>query len=280
VLLSTFETLAMTGAQEAELAAYCRRVKDGYESPAGPVGLLMRQARAILNGEPPRSAADSIRLAAEVIPADVAKAAQTLQESMLVAAPYDVPAVQGRMGRVPSFSAATINGGRVHKPTAGDSPTLTVSGEGVMLTRAPGEHVTVRYADVAGLLRWNDGKRSLIGGDGFTIVLDAVQWRDSGAVLSAVTARIPADLVVPLARPGPAAPEPQAGRRARSRGTASPDCHQPGVHRRLHRIPFPGRGRVGSLQRFGERLLPSGDCDRRCPGGMAEPPPSAPLTPR
>jgi zinc protease len=79
VLLSTFETLATDGAQEDELAAYRRRAEDGFESPAGPVGVLQGQARAVLNGRLPRSAADSIRLAAEVIPEDVAKAAQTLQ---------------------------------------------------------------------------------------------------------------------------------------------------------------------------------------------------------
>ncbi len=209
VLLSTFETLATTGAQHAELAAYCRRVEDAYESPAGPVGLLQRQARAVLNGKPPRSAADSIRLADELTPADVAKAAQALRESMLVAAPYDVPAIQGRMGRVPSFSATTITGGKVHKPTAGDSPTLTVSDEGVTFTRAPGEHVTVRYADAAVLLRWNDGKCSLIGSDGFTVILDPAQWKDRAAIVPAVSARIPEDLVVPLGQPGPATPKPQ-----------------------------------------------------------------------
>ena len=147
-----------------------------------------------------------------MIPADVAKAAQSLWDSMLVAAPYDVPAIQGRMARVPSFSATTVAGGKVHKPIAGDSPTLTVSDEGVMLTRAPGEHVTVRYADAAALLRWNDGKRSLIGGDGFTIVLDPAQWKNGAAVVSAVTARVPDDLVLPLDRPGPATPRPQRGR--------------------------------------------------------------------
>jgi zinc protease len=210
VLLSTFETLAVTGAQETELAAYRHRVKDAYESPVGPVGLLESQARAVLNGKPPRSAADSIRLAAEVIPADVAKTAEALRGSMVVAAPYDVPAIQGRMGRVPSFSTETLAGGRAYRPTAGDSPALTVSDEGVMLTRAPGEHVTVRYADAAALLRWNDGKQTLIGGDGFAVTLDPGQWKNGSAALSAVTARIPDELVVPLAQPGPATPEPQA----------------------------------------------------------------------
>ena len=238
VLLSTFESLAATGAQEAELAAYRRRIEDGYESLAGPIALLERQARAVLNGKPTRSAADSIRLAAEVVPADVAKAAQSLWESMLVAAPYDVPAVQGRMGRVPSFSETTVTGGKVHKPVAGDSPTLTVSDAGVMLTRAPGEPVTVRYADAAALLRWNDGKRSLIGGDGFTIVLDPAQWKDGAAVVSAVTGRVPDDLVVPLDQPGPATPQPQAASQPGSAGQPAGAGRPPGVTRRDRLVRF------------------------------------------
>jgi predicted Zn-dependent peptidase len=215
VLLSTFETMATTGAREDELAAYRRRVADGYESPAGPVGVLQGHARAVLNGKPPQSAADSIRLAAEVTPADVAKAAQMLRDSMLVAAPGDVPAVQGRMGRLPSFSTTTIAGGKVHKPSTGGGPTLTVSDEGLMLTRGFGEYVTIRYADAAALLRRNDGKQTLIGGDGFSVTLDPAQWKDGDAAVAAVTARIPRRLVVPLARPGPATPgsqpESQAG---------------------------------------------------------------------
>jgi len=89
-----------------------------------------------------------------------------------------------------------------------------------MLTRAPREHVTVRYADAAALLRWNDGKRSLIGGDGFTIVLDPAQWKDGAAVVSAITARVPDDLVLPLDRPGPATPQPQPQPAASQPGSA------------------------------------------------------------
>jgi zinc protease len=233
VLLSTFETLAATGAEEAELAACRRRLEDGYESPAGPVGLLDRQTRAVLNRKPPRSAADTMRLAAEVTPADVAKAAQSLWDSMLVAAPYDVPAIQGRMGRVPSFSATTVTGGKVHKPIAGASPTLRVSDEGVTLTGAPGENVTVRFADTAGMLRWNDGKRTLIGGDGFTIILDPAQWKDGAAVVSAVTADVPDDLVLPLNRPGPATPQPQP---APSQPGSSGRTAAPTWRKRLSRI--------------------------------------------
>jgi zinc protease len=224
VLLSTFETLATAGAQEAELADYRRRIQERYESPAGPVALLDHQARAVLNGRPRRSAAESIRLAAEVTSADLAKATQSLWDSMLVAAPYDVPAIQGRMGRAPSFSARAITGGKVHKPVAGDSPTLTVSDQGVTFTRAPGEHVTVDYADAAALLSFNDGKRSLIGGDGFTIVLDPAQWKNGAAVVSAVTARIPEGLVLPLDRPGPATPasQPVAGQPGKSGSASQP----------------------------------------------------------
>jgi hypothetical protein len=49
-------------------------------------------------------------------------------------------------------------------------------------------------------------------------VLDPAQWKNGAAVVSAVTARIPAGLVLPLDRPGPAtpAPQPAAGQPAKS----------------------------------------------------------------
>ena len=54
VLLSTFETLATTGAQEAELASYRRRLEDGYESPARSGCSSVTPAPSSTGGRPGR----------------------------------------------------------------------------------------------------------------------------------------------------------------------------------------------------------------------------------
>ena len=209
VLLSTFETLATTGAEEAELAAYRRRIEDGFESPASPIA-------AARPAEPGRTQREAARSGGRVDPARGRGDPGRRGEGGPVA--VGLHDRGGPVGRArhpgPDGPGAVLLGDdRDRRKGAqgdrGDSPTLTVSDDGVMLTRAPGEHVTVRYADAAALLRWNDGKRSLIGGDGFTIVLDPAQWTDGAAVVSAVTARVPDELVLPLDRPGPATPKPQ-----------------------------------------------------------------------
>lgn len=91
-----------------------------------------------------------------------------------------------------------------------------------MLTDKSGNRVTVRYAAVAALVRWNDGKHTLIGNDGFTIMLDAAEWRDGTNVVAGILRHVPRDLVVPVDEPGPRRP---SGHRARLAvaGASRPD---------------------------------------------------------
>jgi zinc protease len=213
-LLATFQVLADGGCDAAELEGYVRRVREAYEGPGASVTVLRRQAHAVLRGQSIPAADAALQGASRLAGADVAAAAQGLRSSMIVAVPGIVPAVQGRMGQLPTWSAGTVSG-KLHKPAdAASDRTLTVGDEGVMLTAGPQQHVTVRFADAAALLRWNDGQQALIGGDGFTVQLDPRQWRDGDAVAASIAARVPAAATVSFDRPGPerARPRPSADR--------------------------------------------------------------------
>lgn len=207
VLLSTAEALASGGASTAELAEYRSRTQEALQAPSAVPGLLQAQARAILAGQPARSGQERAERAAQVTTADIAKVAGRLRGSMLVAIPYEVPAVRGRMAAIAQWSPTTITGQR-HQAVGGSPPTLTVSAEGVMLTVETGKNATVRYADTAALLCWNDGKRTLVGADGFTITLDPAQWAHGPSVVASVTSRIPSGLIISLDKPGPSTPKP------------------------------------------------------------------------
>jgi predicted Zn-dependent peptidase len=210
VLLSAFEALADNGCGAAELDGYGRRMREAYEGPGAPVALLRRQAHAILSGRSVPSPEAALRRASELTGPDVATALQALHSSMIVAVPGTVPAVQGRMGQLPAWSAGTVSG-TVHKPTDPASVrVLTTGHEGVMLTAGPGKHVTVRYADAAALIQWNDGQQALIGTDGFTVQVDPGEWRDGAAIAASITARVPATAIVRLDRPGPDRPRPRS----------------------------------------------------------------------
>ncbi len=223
VLMSTVEALVSEGCDAAELDAYQRLTQDHAQQPEAAAAALQRQARALLDGTPPENDRATV-----VTTEDVTAAARALHASMIVATPGLVPAVQGRMSELPRWSQSVVHGTE-HQPVAPDSAvTLTTAADGVMLTSKPGNQVTVRYAAVAALLQWNDGQQSLIGDDGFTIALDAAQWRNGANVVAEALRPMPPGLLVPVDEPGPQRPATRSpGTEAASAQAGSSQSGQP-----------------------------------------------------
>jgi zinc protease len=203
-MLATFETLAEDGGTDAEVADYGRRLRAAYESPDGPAMVLHRQAQSILNARPVREAGRTLQAVGELDKKAVSEIAREFLGQAIVATPQLIPAVQGRMPRLPLWSAEMVTGAEFRSQHSGD--TLTVGRQGVMLTAQGGRHVTVRAGATAALLRWSDRKRALIGTDGFVVQLDPAEWPDCDAVLRSIDASVERSLVVDIDSPGPGRP--------------------------------------------------------------------------
>jgi hypothetical protein len=206
-MLATLEALAEGGSTDEEAGDYLRRLRSAYESPSGPAMVMHRQAQDILSGRRPRDPAETLQAVSEVDTKAVAAAAGQLLGQMIVVTPQLVPAIQGRMPRLPLWSAATITGMTLQSTDSGS--TLTIGDQGVMRTVEAGQHVTVRSGAVAALFRWNDKKRTLVGTDGFTLLLDPAEWPDGDTVVRSIEARIDPRLVVSIDSPGPGRPKPE-----------------------------------------------------------------------
>lgn len=215
-MLSTLELLRDDGCDPADIKDFARRVTEAYESPAAPPMLLRSRARTLLDGRPVREPEEFLRGLDTVTPADVSDAVRALHDQMLVAVPGLVPAVRGRMNEVPAWSSSTVTG-TCHQSRDSDA-VLTTGEDGVTLTVGPHGNpdgsVTVRYDALAALLRWNDGRLTLIGDDCFTIGLDPDEWPGDRAVPDAIAARVRADAVIDLNEPG--SPRPGRGRREKA----------------------------------------------------------------
>lgn len=206
---------------------YRRLVAERSGRPGISAAIVRRQAHALLDGRAPRSAEESRRLATAVTLPEVNAAMRSLRATMIVATPGRIPAVQGRMGPLPQSSEAAVSG-MEHQPAAPDAGvTLTTSADGVMLSRENGSRSTVRYDEVAALLRYSDGKHCLIGTDGFSILLDAAAWRGGDVVVAEIAGRVPASLVVPLDEAGPQAPAAPAPGTGKEAGPASGSASEP-----------------------------------------------------
>lgn len=206
-MLATLESLAEGGSTDEEAGDYLRRLRSAYESPSGPAMVMSRQAQDILSGRRPRDPAETLLAVSEVDNTAVSGAAGQLLGQMIVATPQLVPAIQGRMPRLPLWWAATITGATLRSIDSGSS--LTVGDQGVMRTVEAGRHVTVRSGAVAAMLRWNDKKRALIGRDGFTLLLDPAEWPDGDTVVRSIEARIDPRLFVSIDSPGPGRSKPE-----------------------------------------------------------------------
>jgi zinc protease len=209
VMLDTFEKLAAGGATAEEIAAYSRRLQDALQSPGGPVLVMRRQAENILTGRPAGTPAEVLRRAGELTGDGIAAASARLLASMIVAAPGLLPTVQGRMARLPQWSATGVEGGVSYR-SRDSAATLTVGERGVMLTAEPGRFVAVPSDQVAALLRWNDATLTLIGTDGFTVQLDPAGWDGADEALRAFENGIDPAAVVAIDSPNPAARKPAA----------------------------------------------------------------------
>ena len=219
-MLSAFESLVEGGCGQAEIADYARRLRDAYESPSGPAVILQRRAQDMLMGRPEREPEQTLQLVAELDAKTTGEAARALHDGMIVITPSALPAVQGRMERLPLWSERVV-GGDEHK-SADSGAILTTGHQGIMLTLEPGRQMTVRYDAVAALLRWNDGKQALVGTDGFVVQLDPDEWPEGKAVLDDIDRHVHPGVVVPIDAPGAVRP----GRRpaaATEPGTARPE---------------------------------------------------------
>jgi zinc protease len=200
-MLTAFEALADGGIRPEEARDYARRVASALDSPAGPAAVLGRQARDILLGRPPYDPGQAVQAIREVSPAQAGAVARDLRAHMIVATPALIPAVQGRMPQLPVSSRQVISGTTLDSREG--EARLTFGPEGVMLAAQQGRLVTVAAGAEAALICWNDGQRTLVGGDGFTLTLDPEQWPEGTRMVTAIEASVDPCLRVSMNQPGP-----------------------------------------------------------------------------
>ena len=201
-VLATLDTISDTGPTDEELQDYEHRLRDSLQSADdGAAQVVTRAAQRVLTHQPDQ---DSEQLLAEVTgvePSDVRQTAADLLSTAIVAIPRPVPALAGRMKQLPKWSAATITGTEF---AARSGAKLTVGEAGVMLRVQPGDRVSIPAGEAAGLLRWNDGKRALIGKDGFVVGFDPAHWNDADLVRRSLESLIDPSAVIDIDEPGPA----------------------------------------------------------------------------
>jgi len=230
-MLATLEAIRDTGPADEELQDYAHRFRDSLQSADRGAALAVTGgAQRVLTHQPDQNSEQLLAQVAGVEPADVRQMASDLLSTAILAIPRPIPAIAARMKQLPKWSAATITGTEFR---ARSGARLTVGEAGVMLLVQPGDRVTVAAGEAAGLLRWNDGKRALIGRDGFVVGFDPAHWTDADLIRRSLESVIDPSAVIDIDEPGPAtighltgpvALAAQPARSARDALSPSPDA--------------------------------------------------------
>jgi len=201
VLLDLIRDLAEQGATEEELRQEVEILREDLAEPSNVSGFLHFMASEHLLGREV-SAEEYLRRREEVTPAATASALQEVLDRLLVAVPSEERAPAG-LHPYPMTSAAAVEG-VVHRPSGLPisrevrRTSLTVGADGVTWRTGDGSPYTILFEDLAVILRWPDGSRTLFGRDGTRFTVDPKDWRRGRRALVAIDARVAPELIVAM----------------------------------------------------------------------------------
>lgn len=201
-LVATFEGLARTGPNAAELEAVKSEFKRDPMDNSELIGLLMYRAHSHLIGHEVKSRSEDLEALESLTAGDIADALRQTSDSMLLVQPANVALPGGGFRPYPIDSPRQIEDGRRFKRAGlpfrrtGAERELVVSPSGVTL-HGEGYVRSIPADDTAAVIRYRGGIRELWSGDGFVVVVDPGIWRNGGD-LPALIDRLGAGVTVDL----------------------------------------------------------------------------------
>lgn len=192
------QRLADEGPTDDELT-YQRALVESYVGdPRAAIDQVRSQAECLLIGVPVLSDEELRRAAQTLTATEVQQTARAIRDSAVLVVPESAWALPG-LPRGEQWSTDVVAGRTFERRHLSEAPRgarLVVGPDGVTLLLDRSRRITVRYADVAGMVRTGPQEWLLFGRDGFTIPLTASDWRDGKEALAAVRAAVRDDLQV------------------------------------------------------------------------------------
>jgi zinc protease len=122
---------------------------------------------------------------------------QDVRKNTIFAVPANIK-IEPWMGDKAPVSSAKIVEGRdiLHADAPVNTERLVVGPDGVSIKSASGSHFSVRYANLAAALHYDDGGLRLISSDSVWIWIEPTLWRNGAKVCEEIRGRIPAHLLL------------------------------------------------------------------------------------
>jgi len=194
--------LAEDGPKSEELATALAERRRASEDPDSALGRLEVEAIEELDGLEPKTAEELDAEAEALTPTLVSEAFRSAIATSYLAVPINVEMSLAGFTPVPAGNGNRIKGTEMSAPPeAGHADLIDYSEVGISVT-SPDQTVTgMKWEEVAVGLRWNDGRRTLIGSDGMGINVYPAKWRRPEPLVRQIEASVPADRWVPMDDP-------------------------------------------------------------------------------
>lgn len=198
-LLRLLSAMADAGPTEQELANEVERLREEVSDVSQLPSFLHYSACEHLLGRE-ISGEEYVRARAEVTPQASADAFRSALDNLLLAVPSEEQVPEDSR-LYPLHSSGTVSG-RAHRASllrltkAARRTAMIVGEEGVTITGPDESPFTVRFADIAAVVRWPDGSRSLWGVDGTHLYVDPDTWRGARDAIDAIDEAVSEELVV------------------------------------------------------------------------------------
>lgn len=196
-----------TFADEAVEEVVARRL-ESFDLPDFELGILASEAFDRLVGAEVLSAEDYRRRLEEVTPDGVRRLAATVLDDLLVQVPVGLSIDWAGYAEIPPFSDRRVQA-EWTAPSRDNGGAIHVASDGLSWVGPEGQEITVEYELCVACLAWPDGRRTLLGSDGFTLTVEPTLVEHGLAVVAAIDAAVPAARVVRrAARNAEAIPQP------------------------------------------------------------------------
>lgn len=198
----TVARLRFRGPTETELSAAIEAVTKGLRDPSIESHRLPSLAHNLLLDRPSETTARLLAESEAVTVDDVRAMAQRFHDTSLVQVPSTGLSWAGHE-RAPDTSLGEPVAGRTLAVTAPGGVELVAGSDGITRHVEGDAHATVRFGEVAAMLRYPDGGRELIGLDGVRVAVEPTLTKVPADVTASIDHAVPTDRVVPMPRRDP-----------------------------------------------------------------------------
>lgn len=165
---------------------------------ATPAAEARRLADDLLLGAPDTPWSDLSSSLARLTAADYRELVSTIGQEAIVALPHgaalDRPIPELKQRPAPAITGESF--------TVGDSDgslrTLVIGADGLQLDHSQGWSVRLAFDRAVGLFRWPDGRRALVGPDGYLVDVEPTLYGVGEDRIAAIDAAVPADRHIPM----------------------------------------------------------------------------------